>query len=501
MTLNYGLRMDMGKTSVPEILNLVGRFKPLGGAFPAVDLPRLGPDFNPRLSVAYDLFGNAKTALKFGWNRYVEILAEGFPTRYAPSVTDTDRRDWFDLALNPATGDLYPGCTLGNPTSPACIDPYGGNGDDVAQDWEIGASGDVNFGSAVTDSVDPNIQRAYNDQWMVGVQQEIAPGVSVSATYRRRSDHNTQSADNLLRSFGSFIDTVQVARPAPYVGSFTIFNIDPAVRALASEVDRTRAPGSYSLVYNGFELAGQARLPGGGQLMGGWTFEKSTEDRCQDERDRGDNPNLLRFCNENSYPVPYRNELKLSGSVPFSLPGVGDLNTGFAVLGSPGEGMAEVFRYSRSSSTNAETVYGAPFYTADTCVAPCVPDNRIIVRSAHPTVGTSTSSFDAFILPCRLEVGDVDDCADPRNGGGGSVKYFPALTQVDFNIAKVFNIGGWRYDARLEVFNLLNNDADRNHFGLTGQRGTSFGPQASRFERASLLIDARVYRFAVTARF
>ena len=78
------------------------------------------------------------------------------------------------------------------------------------------------------------------------------------------------------------------------------------------------------------------------------------------------------------------------------------------------------------------------------------------------------------------------------------MKWHPRLTQVDVNIAKVFNIAGWRYDARLEMFNLLNNDADRSH---STRRGTSVGGQSSTFERASTLIDARVFRVAVTARF
>jgi hypothetical protein len=78
------------------------------------------------------------------------------------------------------------------------------------------------------------------------------------------------------------------------------------------------------------------------------------------------------------------------------------------------------------------------------------------------------------------------------------VKFFPRLTQVDFNIAKVFRVGRWRYDARLEAFNMLNNAADRLHFSTLG---TSLGRQSTTFEGASAIIDARVFRFAVTARF
>jgi hypothetical protein len=501
-TLGLGLRMDVARPSVPETYNFVGRFKP-AGIFPAVELPRLGPDYSPRLSVAYDLFGNGKTALKAGWNRYVSIIgAEGNAQRYAAAFNDSETRPWFDIAMNPATGSLPAGCTVSNPT--VCPNPYGTNGDNIAQDWEIGPSSNRNFGIRATNRIDPNVQRPYNDQLMIGVQHELVQGVSVSATYRRRSDKDvltgsvggllgglgSTGGDNLLRSADDFTSTVDVARPAPYVGAIPIFNIDPTRVAAVDVLDRTALPGSYSLVYNGFELGVSARLPRGGTLVGGWTADRTAENSCQDVRDRGDDPNDLRFCNQNAFPHPFVHELKLAGSLPFSLPWVGDFNTGFAILGMPGAGLGEAFRYNRTTATNNQTVYQAPFFTVENCVAPCVLNGRMVTGA---TVGTSLSQFDATILP-------VD-----------SVKFFPRLTQVDFNFAKVFRVGRWRYDARLEAFNLLNNSADRTHAGApAGSRaaanfrglGTSVAAQSlALFERATNVLDARVLRVAVTARF
>jgi hypothetical protein len=330
--------------------------------------------------------------------------------------------------------------------------------------------------------------------------------VSVSLTYRHRSDKDlgtgfvlqegnlgldTQSGDNQFWTFGSYTDTVNVARPAPYVGSFSIYNIDPALRAAVDRLDRTANPGAIALVYRGFEFSMMARLPGGGSIFGGWTVDKTTINSCQDEQDRGDNPNRLRFCDQNAYPIPYVHELKVSGSLPFRLPKIGELNGGFAIIGTPGNGLGEAFRYSRSTAVNSQTVYQAPFYTPATCTAPCVLNGRLVDPSLHPTVETSTGQYDAVILP-------VD-----------SVKFLPRLTHVDANIAKVFRVGRWRYDVRLEAFNVFNNPADRTHFGastvlplLDYGLGTEAGAQsAANFERASNVLDARVLRFAVTLRF
>ena len=57
-----------------------------------------------------------------------------------------------------------------------------------------------------------------------------------------------------------------------------------------------------------------------------------------------------------------------------------------------------------------------------------------------------------------------------------SVKFLPRMTQVDLNIAKVFNILNWCYDVRFEIFNALNNGVERTH---SGSRGTSAGLQTS----------------------
>ena len=84
-----------------------------------------------------------------------------------------------------------------------------------------------------------------------------------------------------------------------------------------------------------------------------------------------------------------------------------------------------------------------------------------------------------------------------------SVKFVPYWTQLDVNIQKVFNIGTWRYDARLELFNALNYGVEIWQTGSRNARGsTGAGYQSlSQWERADKLLEGRVIRLAVTAAF
>ena len=84
-----------------------------------------------------------------------------------------------------------------------------------------------------------------------------------------------------------------------------------------------------------------------------------------------------------------------------------------------------------------------------------------------------------------------------------SVKFAAAWTQLDVNLQNVFNIGSWRYDARIEVFNALNNGVEIWYTGSRQTDGvTGAGIQTgSAFERVEKILEGRVIRFAVTARF
>ena len=463
--------------------------------------------------MAYDLFGDARTVLRLGWNKYVRDIGGNLARRYAYGFLAGDGRDWWDCHMT-ADGS---GCSG--------LDPYGSNHDGIAQNWEIGTRESSTFGSVSAPSRLHDITaREHNRSWTAGVQREIVPGLSLSGEYRRRTFHDTWWDDNPNWTFAHFgadptgnprpelagIRHFQIARPYPMVGHFTAFSVEPSVRTNTSGfTDRTRGPG-YSNVYRGFELSLQGRLPGGGVLFGGWSMEDTGRtsiygydtnsgagsryggevDNCQDIIDRGDEPTRLRFCDAGAYPRPFRNEFKLSGTQPLSLPGVGDLQLGASLqaysggLGDWG-GLQEGLYVSRTSTshrygTYSEELYGQPGH----CVTPCAL-GRNIVPDGIATVERSTDAAWYPMIPVN------------------SVKFLPYWTQLDVNVRKVFNAGSLRYDVRLEFFNALNNGVDLDHGTSRDARGSTGADYQAlgAWERAGRLLEGRVVRFAITAAF
>jgi hypothetical protein len=76
MTVNAGLRFDYLNTSIEAKTIPAGRFVPVRTQARVPNLPNF-KSFAPRLGVAYDMFGDAKTALKASYGWYAETWPPG----------------------------------------------------------------------------------------------------------------------------------------------------------------------------------------------------------------------------------------------------------------------------------------------------------------------------------------------------------------------------------------------------------------------------------------
>src|SRR5262249_55603166 len=94
-TLNLGVRFDYLNVFLPAKRNDAGTFVPARD-YPEIDGLPIWKDISPRLGVAYDLFGNGKTALKASLNKYLEMNITSLADKVDPvnSTINNTTRSW-----------------------------------------------------------------------------------------------------------------------------------------------------------------------------------------------------------------------------------------------------------------------------------------------------------------------------------------------------------------------------------------------------------------------
>ena len=308
LTLSGALRWDRASSYAPVEGNGVSRtsfLNPTTITFDKTTGVDAYNDISPRAGVAYDVFGNGKTALKLRWGRYLGFASNDAPftsTNRGATIVATVNRNWTDN-----DGDKVVDCNLLNPAA------QGPTAAVVAVDTCAVLTGnDANFGQpGAATQVDPELLkgwgvRTHDYQTEVTLQQEILPRVSAEIGYIHRTFHGFMVTSDLNRDpnrdWVSYNVTVPSDPRLPDGGGYplTIFvaNTTAAARNFLTR-ESTYGDGGKEResFYDGVNFNVNARLRNGLFLSMGTQTGRRIDDRCHVIGNYGASPDL-RDCRE-----------------------------------------------------------------------------------------------------------------------------------------------------------------------------------------------------------
>jgi len=469
LTLSAGIRLDWFFSENPAYHLGPSLLTPNR----SIDVPKFSTtrykDWTPKFGVAYDLFGNGRTALKGNVGRYVlgQALVFGLSAQPGYNLQLTSSRAWVDNNKN-----FVPDCDLANPAAQGptqtganfqidtCNAPAGVNLNfyDNQLRQNLAVQDDARYGWG---------KRPYSWETSVSVQHELNRNISVNGGVFWRWFGNFLVTDNTSATVSNFTPysiTPSLIPTSPasaggetlpdaiYTSGFYNINSGVAVTNLQG-LSKTMFPGSN--VYDrwfGFDLGLSARLPDGIIVQGGLSTGRQKTDFCdvQDPARAGENAlvemlgsSSVQSCHMDQNWLP---QVKFLGS--YTVPRI-DVQIGAAFQSIPG------------------VEYAASYAAPNTDLARSVASGGL---GRLPTGGTATQTTNVNVIPA-------------------GTKYGPRLNQVDLRLGKIIRVANTKSTIGVDLFNILNNDTVT---AVSSTYATWLAPQgiiAPRLLKVSLTLD------------
>lgn len=258
LTLNIGIRLDGVYGYVPVQSSPAGTWTALSqqlsdAVFEVTSeitgLPDWPMNLGPRLSFAYDLFGDGRAALKGGWGRYYTQMGNGLSSGANPNAGASAWVGWNDLDGDRLV-DIGPSGTLVD--SP-----------------EIDLSRFEGFTGGASTVYDQDANRPYSDDISLGLDMTLGTEVSFSATYHRRQHRDSLGVRNLARPPSAYTLTSFECATCPQP-TYEVYELQEAYRGLQDNI--ITSIDTLQTNYNGVALQLQKRFSNRWQLLGGATF-------------------------------------------------------------------------------------------------------------------------------------------------------------------------------------------------------------------------------------
>jgi len=445
LTINLGLRYDYLKQHVLGEPAQTGRFEN-SVAYGDIYLPTWN-DWSPRTSVVYDLFGNGKTAIRAGFNKYMTGATTGFAQIYNPTALTTTSLPWTDSNHDDiAQGErgcvyLTTGCEINFASLPA------------------------NFGVRSLSTFAPDLKRPYQYMYNVGIQHELVPGTSITAEYFYSSFKNLIERNNVARTAADYT-LINVANPID--GSvIPYYNVSTAKVAAVNNVDSNDP--NLTRTYNGVELNFSTRLAHGVRVFGGMSTERTVSNSCSAA---STDPNLLLYCDGSKNNLPWITSGKVAGTVPLPWYGI-NFSVALQLLAGSSIGTLPVqygvftagtgFTQPNGLGSN-ELISRTTNYAAN-CKGACTPGAPMI-----PGLTAGIASVNLGLVAPGIE-------------------FTPRVNELDLGVSKNFKVSNWSFTPKLDIFNALNSD---DYTAVTSSQYN-----AATYLQPSVILQGRIVRVGV----
>ena len=229
-------------------------------------------NIGPRVSIAYDLFGDGRAALKGGWGRYYTQIGTRLSDAANPNGSSGAWVGWNDVDGDKLV-DVGPSGTLLD--SP-----------------ELDLSRFEGFTGGASTVYDRNANRPYSDDASIGLDMTLGRDVSFSATFHRRLHRDALGERNEARPPSAYDQVTMEAPAGSPQSSYPVYVLKEEYRGLQQTVITT--VDILRSTYNGAAFQLQKRFSNRWQMLGGLTVSShkgTVHDTPYTRRADWNNPN------------------------------------------------------------------------------------------------------------------------------------------------------------------------------------------------------------------
>jgi Carboxypeptidase regulatory-like domain len=470
MTLQGALRFDHSSSWYPEQVEGPSKFLPQAVVFPETKGVTGYKDITPRVGVAYDLFGNGRTAVKANVGKYLEGMglsnnwANANPTNrvpLSPGVTIFGpagvTRAWTD-----ANNNFTPDCNLQDPN----LQDLRTSGGDFCAALQNRAFGTP----TLTNNFDPALLTGWgvrSSDWTLGasVQQQISARSSIEIAYTRRWYRGFTVTDNLATANSDW-QQYSITAPSdprlPGGGGYVVsglYDLNPTLFGQVNnfvELAEHHDLGEWKNNFNGVDVTLNVRLRNGWTFQGGTSTGQGSGNNCEVRA------NLPELTANLVQGLPGINTSPVNTTNPYC-----DVDYGW---------LTQMRAISNYVIPKIDVQFSGVFQSK--------PGALLAANWAAPasTVGTALG---------RAPAGNVPNVTINLLKPGEM--YGDRLNQLDFRVGKVLRFGRTRTLISADLYNSLNSSAVLTYNNTFVPGGTWLQPQT--------VITGRIIKFAAEITF